>query len=727
MLTRRIPRVRQHDVTDCGAACICSVARYFGVDAPIARIRQLAGTDQEGTSLRGMIRAAEALGVAARGVRAAAHALPSVPLPCIAHLRDKRGAMHFVVVYRVTDRVIVVMDPADGAVHRLRQAAFAERWTGILLLLARERTAPPVATDKSGTLSRFWRLASPHQRAMVEAMLGAIAYTILGLATAVFVQTVVDLVIPEGNRRLLDLLTLAMIILVAAQVYIRTVKDSLVLQTGQKLDAALLQGYFEHLLTLPQRFYDTMRVGEIVSRLNDAVKVRHFLNEVAVDLLVNTLVIVSSFALMLVYSWRLALLVGLSVPLYIVIYAASNRLNRRNQRRTMEAAADFEAHVVETVGAVRTIRALGLERHSALQAERRLVRLLRPIYAVGRTAVLSGSVGEFVTRISTIALLWFGTRLVLQDSLTAGELMSFYTLNGHLTMPVLAVIAANRQVQDALIAAERLFDILDLEREVDTGVVTLGRGSLGDIRFKDVHFRYGSRPPLFRGLDLSIPQGCITAVVGESGSGKSTLAALLQRIHLPESGRILFGEVDIRYIRRESLQQRVAVVPQEVVLFSGTLLDNLLPGETHPDLRRLQEVLGRVGLRDLEENLPGGLFTPVGERGYALSGGQRQRVAIARALYRNPEILVLDEATSGLDAESEALVHETMRRLAAEGGTVVLITHRLTSARTAEHILVIARGSLVEEGSHQTLLAHDGLYRRLWLVQTGGTTRYAMP
>lgn len=680
-----------------------------------------------------MIRAAEALGLAARGVRAAAHALPSVPLPAIAHLQDKHGGMHFVVVYRVTERVIVVMDPGDGAVHHLQRAAFADRWTGILLLLARKESVSAVATQrsgtlsKSGTLSRFWRLAAPHRRATMEAMLGAIAYTVLGLATAVFVQKVVDLVIPQGDRQLLDLLTLAMVLVVAAQVYIRAIKDSLVLQTGQKLDAALLQGYFEHLLTLPQRFYDTMRVGEIVSRLNDAVKVRHFLNEVAVDLLVNTLVIASSFGLMLVYSWRLALLVGLSVPLYITIYAVSNRLNRRDQRRTMEAASDFEAHVVETVGAARTVRSLGIERHAALQAERRLVRLLRPIYAVGRTAVASGSTAEFVTRLSTIALLWLGTRLVLQNSLTAGELMSFYTLNGHLTMPVLAVIAANREVQDALIAADRLFDILDLEREVDTGVLTLGRERLGDIHFKDVHFRYGSRPPLFRGLDLSIPQGCITAVVGESGSGKSTLAALLQRIHLPESGRILFGNVDIRYIRRESLLQRVAVVPQEVVLFSGTLLDNLLPGETHPDLHRLQEVLDWIGLNDLEANLPGGLFTPVGERGYALSGGQRQRVAIARALYRNPEVLVLDEATSGLDAESESLVQETMRRLAAAGGTIVLITHRLTSAMAADHILVIANGNLVETGSHQALLARDGLYRRLWLLQTGGVTRHAMP
>ncbi len=302
--------------------------------------------------------------------------------------------------------------------------------------------------------------------------------------------------------------------------------------------------------------------------------------------------------------------------------------------------------------------------------------------------------------------------------------MSFYALNGHLTPPVLGLIAANRQVQDALVAADRLFEVLDLEQDDDGGVVDVVGRHFDTISFRNVHFRYGSRPPLFRGLDLTLREGELTAIVGESGSGKSTLAALLQRIHPPQSGHIFYGRIDVRHIRRSSLLAAISVVPQDVVLLSGTLLENLAPGEHRPNLERVAELVDRLGLRELVDTLPAALDTPVGERGLALSGGQRQRVAIARALYREPRVLILDEATSGLDATGEILVIRALQELQRGGMTIVMITHRLTSALHADRILVLENGCLVEQGSHRELAAAGGAYYRLWEHQMGSADLY---
>jgi ATP-binding cassette, subfamily C, bacteriocin exporter len=669
--------------------------------------------------MAGLIRGAGRIGLPARGIRAPADVLASIPKPAVAHLADGNGWMHYVVLYGATRGSVQIMDPAHGEVRRVSLEEFQRSWTGILLLVGPPQPSAERIERAVSPLLRFWRLAAPHRPVMVQAALGAVACTLLGLSTAIFVQKIVDSVIPAGNEPLLDLLGLAMLAMVVAQVYLGGVKDLLVLRTGQKIDAGLIFGYYQHLLQLPQRFFDTMRVGEIVSRVNDAVKIRAFVNETSLEILVNLLVVVFSFLLMSAYSWRLTALVGVSIPLYLLVYWLTNRANRRDQRRTMEAAADFEAHMVETIGAASTIRRLGLERHAGGGAETRLVRLLRPVYAVGRNAVLSGGTAELISRLTTIGLLWMGTAMVLRQALSAGELMSFYALHGHLTAPVLGLIAANRQVQDALVAADRLFEILDLERDADEGFVALTGQAFGTIQFRGLHFRYGTRPPLFQGLDLSIRRGELTALVGESGSGKSTLAALLQRLHTPEAGRILIGEIDIRDVRRESLLRSVAVVPQEVELFSGSILENLAPGVHEPDLARLLAITQRLGLREFLDSLPGGLQTRLGERGLALSGGQRQRIAIARALYRQPTILVLDEATSALDAVSEAAVYRTLWELQAEGATIVTITHRLTSARVAQRILVMDRGALVEEGNHGDLLARAGAYWRLWCHQTG--------
>ena len=720
---RNVTKVKQRDITDCGAACLASVAAHHKLLLPVARIRQYATTDQRGTNMLGMVKAATKLGFQAKGVKGTVESLPKIPLPAIAHIVVKEQLHHYVVIYRVKRQHITYMDPADGRLHRVQLAEFQQQWTGVLLLLLPDTSFQPGDHQKS-VLGRFWQLVRPHGSVMTQALVGAAIYTVLGLATSIYVQKIVDHVLVDGNRNLLNLLSVGMLVLLGFQVFIGTMKSLLALQTGQQIDARLILGYYNHLLRLPQAFFDTMRVGEIISRVNDAVKIRAFVNDVALNLLVNVFIVVFSFGLMFTYYWKLAVLMLGILPLYGAIYWVQNRLNRRYQRQLMEQSAELEAQLVESVTAMGTIKRFGMEAFASERTETRFIALLRTIARSGKQSILGGSASELVSQVFRIGLLWVGSYYVLDNELTPGELLSFYAIIGYFTGPATSLIGANKTVQDALIAADRLFEIIDLEREAHENKTELTPALAGDIELRDVTFAYNTRGTVLHKLSLHLRRGTITGIVGESGSGKTTLLSLLQGLYPLTKGSISIGGLDVRHLEPESLRRVVSVVPQQIDLFTGTLVENIAVGDAEPDMRRVIGICHQLGILDFVEKLPNGFATQLGERGAGLSGGQKQRLAIARALYRDPEILILDEATSALDTASEQYVQRTLQQLRAAGKTIILIAHRLSTVMQADKIVVLAAGRLVEEGTHEELLQATGAYHLLWqqLLPTAAPT-----
>lgn len=710
-------RVKQQDITDCGAACLASVAAYYQLLMPVARIRQLASTDQKGTNVLGLIEAAQKMGLQAKGVKGKPESLAQIPKPAIAHVVVKGTLHHYVVVYEATTKHVTLMEPADGRLHKRSLEQFRQEWTGVLVLLLPDESFQ-TGNSKTSVWQRFGLLLQPHRGVMLQALFGAVVYTLLGLSTSIYVQKLVDNVLVEGNRNLLNLLSVIMIMLLLLQVFINTVKSFFNLKTGQRMDAALILGYYKHLMKLPQTFFDTMRVGEIISRINDAVKIRAFINDTALNLVVNILVILFSFGLMFTYYWKLAVVVALIIPVYGVIYWLLNRVNRMIQRRLMEDAAELESQLVESLNAVSTIKRFGLETFANQKTETRFVSLLQTIYKSGRSNIWAGTSSEFVSRLFTIILLWLGALFVLDKQITPGELLSFYALMGYFTGPASSLIGANRSIQDARIAADRLFDIMDLEREQTENKITLTPNLVGDIRFDKVSFRYGSRTTVFENLSLTIFQGQITAVVGESGSGKSTLLSLIQGIYPLLNGRIYIGDYDISYLHPDSLRKVVSVIPQKIDLFAGNVIDNIAVGDAEPDMQKIILICKQLGILEFIEKLPAGFQTYLGENGATLSGGQRQRLAIARALYREPEILVMDEATSALDSIAEQYVQQTIQQLRDAGKTILIIAHRLSTVRNADKIIVLEHGRVIEEGTHSELLYHGQTYRHFWQQQT---------
>lgn len=702
-------KIKQRDISDCGAACLASVASFYKLEVPVAKIRQMASTDQKGTNILGLIEAATKMGFSAKGVRGEFDALLDVPMPVIAHVIVKKVLHHYVVLYNVSGKLVEYMDPGDGQMHRISPDVFKEMWTGVLVLLMPNEEFQAF-NQKVGIRSRFWFLVRPHRGVMIQSLLGAIVYTVLGLSTSIYVQKIVDHVFVGGNTNLLNLLSVGMILLLVFQLVIGTFKTLFITKVGQRIDARLILGYYKHLLSLPQHFFDTMRVGEIISRINDAVKIRAFINDVSISFLVNVFIVIFSFALMFTFYWKLASVMLLLIPFYSLIYWITNGLNKKVERRLMEESAELESQLVESISSAGTIKRFGAEDHANIKTEMRFVSLLRTVYRSGLNNIFSGTSSEAISRLFTIILLWVGAGYVLQNEITPGELMSFYALTGYLTGPVSNLIGTNKTIQNALIAADRLFEIMDLEVERSGETFPITKSNVRDITFRDVYFRYGSRTNVFEGLSLVFPKGKLSGVIGESGSGKSTLVSLLQNLYPLQSGNIYIGDHDIRFLDNSSLRRIVSVVPQQIDLFSGNVLENIALGDYQPDMQRVVHICHRLGMMGFVESLPNGFATYLGENGASLSGGQRQRIAIARALYRDPEILILDEATASLDPDSEQFVQQTIRMLAGDGKTIIVITHRLAAVQEFDRLYVLDRGKLVEEGTHADLVAREGKY-----------------
>lgn len=712
-------KVKQRDITDCGAACLASVASHYKLQMPVARIRQIAGTDTKGTNVLGMIKAAGKLGFTAKGVKGNQDSLGKIPMPTIAHIiveRDKLQLYHYVVLYKVNEKQLSYMDPADGEMHVCTIVEFMKLWTGVLVLLMPNDDFV-ARNEKVSNLKRFVFLLAPHKSVLAQSLTGAILYTVLGLSTSIYIQKITDNVLTTGNTNLLNLLSAGMLIIVVFQILLGINQTLFMLKTGQKIDTRLILGYYKHLLKLPQRFFDTMRVGEIISRINDAVKIRAFINDVSVSLTVNVFIVLFSFALMFIYSWKLALIMLIVIPLYSVVYFVTNKLNKKQERKLMEYSADLEGQLVESLNSVRTIKQFGIEDFSNMKTEVKFVGLLKTVFKSGQNSMFSTYSSEVISKVFTIILLWVGSYFVIDNEITPGELLSFYAIIGYFIGPISSLIGANKSIQNALIAADRLFEIMDLERESTENKIELRRENIGDVQFENIKFAYGTRKEVFNNFSFTIPKGQLTAVIGESGSGKTTLASLLQKLYPLDSGKITVNGMDINHFSYESLRTMVSTVPQQLSLFSGNIVDNIAVGDLQPDMERIVSIVQQLGLIPFIEKLPDGFNTQIGENGTSLSGGEKQRIAIARALYKNPEIFILDEATSSLDSDSERHVKSVILDLKNQGKTILIIAHRLSTVIDADKIAVLENGILIEEGNHTSLFTEGTRYYEMWRKQ----------
>jgi ATP-binding cassette subfamily B protein len=495
-------------------------------------------------------------------------------------------------------------------------------------------------------------------------------------------------------------------------------RQYLLAHISRKIDLLLMAGYARHLLRLPLQFFETRRVGEILSRIRDADKVRDAISGTTLTAVVDATVVLFTLVVLWLYDTQLALVATAFVPVLVLSVIVFHPSSRRKSRDSQDQAAKLSGHLVEDITGVDTIKAYGIERLRADQGEGHLVKLEQAGFSLMKLGLGMGAVGSLVTGLAGITILWYGGTRVMDGLLTTGQLMFFYSLLNNLLDPLGRLANINVKVQEALIAVDRLYQVLDLEPERrDDGQLVKFEGLHEGVVLRDVSFKYSARGNVLENISLRIPAGWTVGIVGESGSGKSTLLKLLMGYYDPTGGRVLMDGVDSRDLDLASLRNRIGQVSQEPFIFNATIQENIALGCPDATPNQIVQAARGAGLEEFINQLPERYNTLIGERGANLSGGQRQRLAIARALLRQPDLVIFDEATSHLDTATERVVQRNLRSSLA-GKTLVIVAHRLSTIKDADYIYVIDKGKVVERGSHLHLLELEGKYAELWRAQT---------
>jgi len=687
-MATEIRTILQQDERDCGPACLAALSHYYGKQQPIARIRELAGTDQEGTSLLGLAEAAEAIGLQADGFKAEPEALPELPLPAIAHWDDN----HFVTILAVKKDIVTIGDPAEGT-KKISLAEFCRNWTGYLLVVQPGQQSTPVSS--SSRLGRFVSLLRPRWKTVLEIILCSLIIAGLSLTSPVVIQFLMDHILISQNVSTLNWFMLALLGLLVFTALFVMLRRYLLAHLGRWLDITLMQGYYNHIMDLPARFFVNRKVGEVLSRFNDAAKIRQMLGGTAILSIVDLLMTIAAVLLMFVYHWKLALVTVAFLPFFAASFAALNPLLRRRSRQVMELAADAQAHIVESFGGAVGVKCSAAAKQMRWVTDRRLGRMLHRAFGLEMLDTGIETLANIVGGLGTAVVLWYGAYSVIHQQLTIGQLMAFYSLVGMVLSPVERLMGLNRELQDALVAADRLLEIMDIPTETEQEQSMLSDVDLsGDILLDSVTFHFPGRLPLFEDFSCRIPGGKTTVIIGPSGSGKSTLCQMLNRLQVPDKGRATIGRTDLSLVALPVLRRKVGYISTTPFVFSGTVRENIQLGQPEANFASVTVVAQVAQAHEFIEQLPRGYDTVLSEGGANLSTGQRLRIVLARAILANPQALVLDEVSSLLDPATESRILAGLRE-ALPSLTLILVTHRHTARQWIDHKICLGRTASV--------------------------------
>ena len=716
--------VKQHDITYCGAACLATICKQNDYKIGITRIREVAGTDKQGTNVYGIIKAAETLGFSAKGVKGDKEAFFSeFPLPCIAHVIMDGNLLHYVVIHKITKKQVVIADPGAGIVKLTPEEFFGDvhkegkppkyQWSGVLILLVKSESFQ-TGDETKGLFQRFIHLLLPQKKLIIHIFIASLIYTILGILAAFYFKVLVDDILPDSLMKTLTTLSIGIIVLNIFKVILNAFRTHLLLYLSQKLDIALLLGYYRHVLELPMNFFGTRKVGEIVSRFNDASKVRDAISGATLTIMIDTLMAVAGAVILYLQNVQMFGITVIMVVLYLIIVLTFNKWYEQLNRKQMEDNSQLTSYLVESLNGIQTVKAYNAERKANRETEIKFVKLLKSIFDLSWVSNLQSSLKIFVELVGGVVILWVGSVCVIKGQITIGQLITFNSLLVYFLDPVKNLINLQPQMQTAVVAADRLGEILDLEAEKgENERKKLCPDSLsGDIVFKDISFRYGTRQLVLEDINLTIKKGQKVAFVGESGSGKTTLSKLLLHLYKAESGNILINDNNIEDIQIEKLREKIAYISQETFLFSGSILDNLSLGLDYATMDDVIEATKSAQAHDFINELPLRYETRLEENGANLSGGQRQRLSIARAMLKKPDILIMDEATSNLDAITEKQLDKTISEY-SENMTTIFIAHRLSTIKNCDQIFVMDKGRIIERGTHEELKRLGGKYSML--------------
>ncbi len=710
-IIRRFRLVEQAEEMDCGAACLAMICRHYGIPMTLGKLRELANVTREGATLDSLAKVGESLGFTTRGVQCTFKALLGFELPFIVHWEG----YHYIIVYGLSNHHVWVADPGPGF-RKLSVEEFERGWTGTCLLFTPGSELVQLAAGRSPWL-RFIGYLKPYKQILGHLFIATFVIQILGVAPPVIIQHILDEVLVHQNVSLLHVLIAGLVITNLFTQLTSVMRGLLANFMVRNMDFSMMSGFLKHVLALPIPFFAKRKTGDIFARFQENQTIRSFLTESTITTVLNLLMVFIYFSILFLYSVKMTLLlIALVIPILVLTVAATPKI-KGYARDTFQASTDAKSILMEIIGGAETVKGMGIERAMRMKWEKKYAHSLSVLYRAQRFNIFIGLVSQLFNATITVAVLWVGANLVMAQQLTIGQLIAFNALMGSALSPLLGLVGLWNRVQEAGVAMERLGDILEMPpeqkpEEISSRVIL--PSLRGDIELKGVYFRYGGNetPYVLENISLDITSGQLVAIVGQSGSGKTTLAKLLVGFYLPTEGVITIDNYDLSVVDKEYYRAQVGYVMQSNLLFSGSIAENIASGDDNPDRNRVIEVAKLADAHGFIAKMPLGYEQVVGERGVGLSGGQLQRLCIARALYHDPRLLVFDEATSALDTQSEGNILNNMQEI-LKGRTAVVIAHRLSTIMSADKILVLYNGRIIEEGRHEELVERHGMYYQL--------------
>ena len=707
--------IPQIDARDCGVAALASIAKFYGSDYSLAHLRELAKTNKEGTTALGFVKAAKEMSFETRAIQAdmSLFEMEDIPYPFIVHVNKEGKLQHYYVVYKNIKDHLIIGDPDPTVkVTKMTKERFASEWTGVAIFLAPAPSYKPHKDKKNGLMS-FLPLIFRQRSLIFYIVLSSLLVTLINIGGSYYLQGILDEYIPNQMKSTLGIISIGLIITYILQQIMSFSRDYLLTVLSQRLSIDVILSYIRHIFELPMSFFATRRTGEVISRFTDANSIIDALASTILSLFLDVSILIIVGSVLLVQNTNLFLLSLISVPIYIIIIFAFMKPFEKMNNDVMQSNSMVSSAIIEDINGIETIKSLTSEETRYQKIDSEFVDYLDKSFKLSKYSILQSSLKQGAQLILNIVILWFGAQVVMTGKISIGQLITFNTLLSYFTNPLENIINLQTKLQSAKVANNRLNEVYLVESEFkNTQTLTGSQFLAGDICFEDISYKYGFGRDTLNNINLTIKQGDKVSIVGISGSGKTTLAKMIVNFFEPYKGRITINNNDLKMIDKKVLRQHINYLPQQAYIFSGSILENLTLGAnqmiSQEDIIKACEI---AEIRQDIEQMPMGYQTELSD-GAGLSGGQKQRIALARALLTKAPVLILDEATSGLDVLTEKKVIENLMDMSDK--TIIFVAHRLSISERTNQVIVLNQGKVIETGSHQELMTKQGFYHYLF-------------
>lgn len=702
----------QVDESDCGVAALSMVLKYYKSKIPIARLRTLAKTSKEGTSIYGIIQAAKAYKLMGKAIRLKYDEFDKVQsyLPLIVHVIKNNGLQHYYVLNRITEKHVVLSDPDNdiGIIKKSREAFFKE-WTGIAILFEKSQKYIPV-TIKQPNLFSYRTLLTKFHKSIFLIVMCAILSMSAEIIGAFLFQGIIDNFLPQRELGILSIVSLGLIIGYFVGNLAKFINEFLTDVLGQKLTQKIIMDYLKHVFKLPISFFETRKRGEIISRFNDSNKIVEAIANIYITCSINILMVIGTLGVLFLQSSYLAFIAIMFLPIYLIVIFFFVKVFEKRNRKSMQKNSEISSLIVDSLSGIETIKSMGWENNYISKITQKYFELMKVNISFAKVYLLQQNLVLYVDAIYSVIILWLGSRLVINNNLLLGQLITFNALLVFLTTPLKELAQLQPKIQAASVANDRLNEILTISSEKKERDKLLEFQNSEELFvLKNVSYAYNFGRQDLNNINLRVKKSEKIVLAGPSGSGKSTLTKLLVSFRTDFIGNITYKGAPLNNFSLEKLRQEVVYVPQAPMIFSDTLLANLTCNQD-AKIDRLEETCKITGVDSIIKKLPQGLYTTLDENGANLSGGQKQRICLARALLKNPEVIILDESTSSLDFKAEM---EIMMQLLCLDKTFIIIAHRLQISQIVDRVIVLEKGEIVEQGTYTELKNNNSAFNKL--------------